>query len=103
MPELRHIAIHVEEPTRGGFTWVLTERDADQWHEIERAESPSDSYQRAMADGLWVLQQMVDDLEVGPRGKQAQSARPDRRDASAPPSSAPPPAKSSYFGFGPAR
>lgn len=97
MPALRHIAVHVEEPRRGQFVWVLTERDGDAWQPLERAEAAERSYRLAMAQGLLALQQLVDDLDLGPR---ATSAAPP-----APPEGAPAAAdgKGRYFGFGPAR
>lgn len=97
MPALRHIAVHVEEPRRGQFVWVLTERDGDAWQPLEQAGSAERSYRRAMAQGLLALQRLVGDLDVGPRA----------------PAEAPPPSKGApaaapaqggrYFGFGPAR
>lgn len=67
---LRRIAVHVEEARPGRFAWVLSELspEADaSLAEIARAEKPVRSYQQAMAEGLWALQSMVDDLEQGPR------------------------------------
>ncbi|MGC3986160.1 MAG: hypothetical protein QM777_16405 [Pseudorhodoferax sp.] len=102
MPALRQIAIHVEEPRSGRFAWVLTERHGADWQPLTRSKSPVRSYQAAMADGLLALQQLVDDLDRGPRAQHDEAKKP-------PPSRAAPrpggttPAKGAYFGFGPAR
>jgi hypothetical protein len=74
MSTLRIIAVHVEEAEPGQFTWVLTERGGAQWTDVGRADAPSDTYQRAMAEGLLALQSMVDDLDIGPRGPKAEAA-----------------------------
>jgi hypothetical protein len=107
-PKLRHIAVHVEEPAQGAFEWVLCERDtADQWRQIQRADSPKGSYKDAMAGGLVALQEMVEDLNLGPRQSQARSP-PDAVQGGAPDTDSEtlgvPPAlqrKSAFFGFGP--
>ncbi|RCW72477.1 hypothetical protein [Pseudorhodoferax soli] len=103
MPALRHIAVHVEEPRSGRFVWVLTERHADDWQPLDRARTAVPSYQRAMAEGLLALQQLVEDLDSGPRADAGHAAAPPERGRAdeAPPKAAP--AKGSYFGFGPAR
>ncbi|MET1116393.1 MAG: hypothetical protein ABWY08_15785 [Comamonas sp.] len=88
---LRSIAVHVEEPRRGAFAWVLLEREnADTWREIERTQRPAATYRQAMADGLLALQAMIDDLDQGPR-------EPAQRGAGQPGGEA------RFFGFGPAR
>jgi hypothetical protein len=105
MARLRHIAIHVEEPKPGGFAGVLGERSAHAWQELDRADALAASYHQAMADGLLALQDLVPDLDVGPRSmddapsprEQAGSPRKKNGQASAASSS------KSYFGFGPAR
>ncbi|KQP02136.1 hypothetical protein [Pseudorhodoferax sp. Leaf265] len=109
MPALRHIAVHVEEPRGGRFVWVLTERRGDDWQPLDRAGTAVRSYQRAMAEGLLALQQLVDDLDLGPRADEDADA--DAEDPAAPPArehtqEAPhkaAPNKGAYFGFGPAR
>lgn len=105
MPALRHIAVHVEEPRSGRFAWVLTERRGDDWQPLDRARTAVPTYQRAMAEGLLALQQLVEDLDSGPR------ADADAEEPAAPPEGertegAPQKAasgKGAYFGFGPAR
>jgi len=88
MLHLRNIAVHVEEPQRGAFAWVLIEREtADTWREIERAHAQAATYREAMADGLLALQAMIEDVDQGPR----ESAAP--RGAGRKP----------FFGFGPVR
>jgi hypothetical protein len=74
---LRRIAVHVEEARPGRFAWVLSElsQEPDAFlTEIGRAARPVRSYQEAMAKGLWELQSMVDDLEMGPRESASGSA-----------------------------
>lgn len=114
MAHLRHIAVHVEEPKPGRFTWVLTERGDHEWQELDKSSSHAASYHQAMADGLLALQAIVPDLDVGPRSadeaattqahatpSDQQADRASRRRAGG--------AKrvlavgKSYFGFGPAR
>lgn len=84
---LRRVAIYVEEPEPGWFAWTLAEADegASNWAQIERAEEWVSSYKEAMAAGLLVLQQLIDDLDIGPRDE--------------PPAIAKKP-KSGTFGFG---
>jgi hypothetical protein len=103
MPALRHIAVHVEEPRSGRFVWVLTERRADDWQPLGRAGTAQRSYQHAMAEGLLALQQMVDDLDIGPRAGAQTSAASPEQERGAEPARAPAPDKGAYFGFGPAR
>lgn len=114
MARLRHIAVHVEEPKPGRFAWVLSERVAQDWQELNRSAALSESYQQAMADGLLKLQALVPDLDTGPRSldepsfthedarspeKQAgRAAKRQKRGAKRAPA-----AGKSYFGFGPAR
>lgn len=80
---LRSIAVTVEEPRPGAFEWVLLELSAE-WGPIQRAKHATDSYAQAMAAGLWVLQQMIVDLDAGPRERARER----------------PPAKRAAFGFG---
>lgn len=74
---LRRIAVHVEEPQPGRFAWVLSELSDEAEPSltvIAQAGKPVRSYQQAMAQGLWALQSMVDDLELGPREAAAGAA-----------------------------
>lgn len=100
MPELRLIAVHVEEPQPGGFEWVLTERQGSDWAELQRAGDAVPRYRRAMADGLLALQTLVDDLDAGPR---AAAPAPRKRTRKAADDAPPAAAARPYFGFGPAR
>ncbi len=106
---LRPIAIHVQETSPGDFRWVLMEHGDDgAWAEMERSESAAGTYRQALADGLQVLQALIDDLDIGPRRplKRARKAEPppgDAPQAERPPADPPEPAKPSLFGFGPAR
>ncbi|MDB5849260.1 MAG: hypothetical protein JWP29_3012 [Rhodoferax sp.] len=128
---LRHIAVYVEEPRPKRFAWVLNE-SADggaHWDMLQRAGKPVGSYQEAMAGGLAALQEMVDDVNLGPRGepeveapsKSSKSTKADKRgkaaaadagqedagdeaedeatEAEAEPTSK----KKAFFGFGPVR
>jgi hypothetical protein len=63
---LRNIAVTVEEPETGEFEWMLLEQGVE-WAPLKRAERPSASYAKAMAAGLLALQDMIDDLDAGPR------------------------------------
>lgn len=103
MRELRHIAVHVQEPWSGQFSWVLTEcASVQQWQEIDRSTKSVGSYQRAMADGLLALQKLIPDLDVGPRGVPTKRqhrgrVRTGKRQEEETPR------RGAYFGFGPAR
>jgi hypothetical protein len=46
--------------------WLLLEQDVE-WMPLQRAERPTKSYAKAMADGLFALQALITDLDVGPR------------------------------------
>ena len=111
---LRLLAVHVAEPDPGQFEWVITECvNEDQWKEIGRAKDGYKTYKAAMASGLVALEEMISDLDVGPRrdaeqtdqpqtppeGK-VQPAPPDGKDAASPKGK---PKKAAYFGFGPIR
>ncbi len=112
---LRLLAVHVAEPAHGRFEWVITERvREDQWKEIARGDDTYGVYKDAMANGLVALEQMIPDLEVGPRrdvGKSepaqtprkrsAQPAASDARNGAARPEATP--KNAPYFGFGPIR
>lgn len=94
---------------------MITERvNADQWKEIDRAEGGYDIYKDAMASGLVALQELISDLDVGPRRELKQSAAPqpptegtalpassDAGKVAASPKAKP--TKAAYFGFGPIR
>lgn len=56
----------VEEPKPGAFVWVLVEQGMG-WATLSRAERPSRSYAKAMASGLLALQDLIENLEIGPR------------------------------------
>jgi hypothetical protein len=74
---LRPIAVTVEEQAPGAFAWVLLEQ-AVEWLPIKRADRPIGSYAAAMAAGLLALQDMVDDLESGPREAMPDATSPKR-------------------------
>lgn len=114
MSLLRAIAVSVEERKPEQFSWVLIERSGDTWHPLDDAPVPVPSYQRAMAEGLLALQELVEDLDRGPRAaanpspsRPGQTARqrvrgkgPANKESDA---RTKPTADSLYFGFGPAR
>lgn len=111
--ELRLLAVHVEEPNPGTYEWVITEqRSGDQLIEIDRATGGRNRYKEAMADGLAALEQMIDDLDEGPRWTRGRSDAPqkegliatahsDAEETAKRPQSKP--EKVGYFGFGPVR
>ncbi|GKS93486.1 hypothetical protein [Acidovorax sp. SUPP2825] len=106
---LRPIAIHVQEPSPGDFRWVLMEREGGgAWAEMERSASAAGTYHQALADGLRVLQAMIEDLDIGPRLAVKRAAKAVAPSDDAPqtdraPADPPTPSKPSLFGFGPAR
>jgi hypothetical protein len=111
---LRLLAVHVAEPDPGHFEWVITERvNEDRWREIDRAEDGYKTYKTAMASGLVALEEMIADLDVGPRRDAEQTDRAqappegrvkpatsDGKDAASPKGQ---PRNAAYFGFGPIR
>jgi hypothetical protein len=79
MTALRSIAVTVEETTPGAFEWVLLERGVE-WAPLRRAKRPVATYAKAVAAGLLALQEMVDDLDAGPREAEAEAqSRPPQR------------------------
>lgn len=74
---LRHIAVTVEEPEAGEFEWVLFEQGVE-WTLLKRSKRPTASYAKAMATGLLVLQDMIEDLDAGPREEEAVDRPPKR-------------------------
>ena len=110
---LRLLAVHVAEPDPGQFEWVITERvNEDRWREIHRAEDGYKTYKSAMANGLVALEEMISDLDVGPREQSAQTdvrqsaskvpGQPPQLEQNAPASQIKP-KTADYFGFGPVR
>lgn len=97
---LRHIAVHVEEPRPQDFRWVLTEQEGDAWRPIGKATAADATYKEAMSAGLLALQALVDDLDAGPRRATTDASEATPRQQSAAPDE--PPARSGFFGFGPA-
>lgn len=77
MTTLRSIAVTVEEGAPGAFEWVLLERDIE-WAPLHRAKRPAASYAKAMAAGLLALQDLIDDLDAGPREVEAHAQPPKR-------------------------
>lgn len=68
---LRAIAVTVEEPEPGAFFWVLLEQGLE-WEELSRDERSLKSYAKAMSSGLSALQDLIDNLDVGPREPEAE-------------------------------
>lgn len=77
MTALRSIAVTVGETTPGAFEWVLLERGVE-WAPLRRAKRPVATYAKAVAAGLLALQEMVDDLDAGPREAEADALPPKR-------------------------
>lgn len=74
---LRHIAVTVEEPDAGEFEWVLLKQGVE-WGLLKRAKRPTASYAEAMAAGLLALQDIIDDLDAGPREEETEEWAPKR-------------------------
>lgn len=74
---LRAIAVTVEEPEPGAFVWVLVEQGVG-WATLSQAERSSPSYAKAMANGLLALQDLIEDLEIGPRVPEAAHSAAER-------------------------
>ena len=111
---LRLLAVHVAEPDPGQFEWVITERvNEDDWEEIDRAEDGYKTYRAALASGLVALEEMISDLDVGPRKapelsdesqtQHEDTAKPAPSDGKGAASPKGRPKKAAYFGFGPIR
>ena len=77
MTALRSIAVTVEEAAPGAFEWVLLERHSE-WAPLHRAKRPVATYAKAMSAGLLALQDMVDDLDSGPREAETEAKPPQR-------------------------
>ena len=95
--KLRRIAVTVIEETQGAYRWRLVELEEDGWQVLSQQSRTLKSYKAAMAAGLRELQQMIPDLERGPReaedadkGEQDDEAKPKNRSGAA----------SFGFGFG---
>ena len=70
------LAVHVAEPDPGMFEWVITERvNEDQWKESIAPRKDTKTYKTAMASGLMALEEMIADLDVGPRRDAEQTDR----------------------------
>lgn len=74
---LRRIAVYVDEPEPGWFAWALIEADegASIWAQIERADEWVAATRKRWLTGLLVLQQMIDDLDIGPRDEPPVAAK----------------------------
>lgn len=66
---LRRISVHVTEPSKGLFYWVLMEEgdDASQWCEISSAQQPYDLWLDALQEGTQALVRLASDQRIGPR------------------------------------
>jgi hypothetical protein len=65
---LRAISLTVEEPEPGAFRWILLENNLQgEWTELSAARTPSTTYAMAVSQGLLALQNLVVDLDIGPR------------------------------------
>lgn len=92
---LRPISLSVEEPKPGDFFWVLFERHkTDRWSEIQRADNAADTFQKALAEGVKVWQEIMNMGNIpisAPENEASKQTDPPARK------------KPSLFGFGPAR
>lgn len=67
---LRRLAVFVDEPKEGAFSWVLIEGAGEYieaWVQVEESKEFHDTYHEAMAAGLLALQAQIADLDIGPR------------------------------------
>jgi len=96
MPLLRSIAVTVTEDKEGAYRWRLVELEEESWRVLRQQPRSMKTYKAAMAAGLVELQQMIEDLDAGPREDESE-AKP-----KAEPESAPAEGKKSgaAFGFG---
>lgn len=66
---LRRVSVHVEEPTKGAFRWVLMESDED--GSVFRIHSTSDwpysRWNEALDGGVRALHALAGDPAIGPR------------------------------------
>ncbi len=71
---IRRISVHVDEPERGRFYWVLMEEgdDASQWRELESSRDPFDLWLDALDAGTKALVNCAPDERVGPRKSQGE-------------------------------
>lgn len=68
---LRRISVYVDEPEHGWFQWVLAEaaEGLSIWHDLKAAKEWVPTYKQAMAEGLLALQDLIEDLDQGPRAE----------------------------------
>jgi hypothetical protein len=66
---LRSIAVTVDEPDPGHFLWVLLESRTprDEFRYLSSAARGTDSYERALQDGVDELRRLCRDRGDGPR------------------------------------
>ena len=67
MPSLRSIAVTVFEDKESAYRWRLVELEEESWRVLRQQPRAMKSYKAAMAAGLVELQQMIEDLDAGPR------------------------------------
>ena len=69
MTRLRHLSLHVEEPTSDAFFWTLMESadDTAVWIQIETALNCEPTWKRAWNAGMLAYHMRVLDDRVGPR------------------------------------
>ncbi|WPB58318.1 hypothetical protein [Xylophilus sp. GOD-11R] len=103
----------MEESEDRHYHWVLSERrHGEVWQELDRSSKSFATFHEAMAAGLVALEQLVDDLDLGPRSRPAAKAGTRGRDSASPDEDAGHDTGSarqgaderkSLFGFGPVR
>lgn len=69
MSHIRRISVHVDEPERGHFYWILMEEgdDASQWRELESADEAYAMWLDALQAGTTALVGYAPNELIGPR------------------------------------
>lgn len=90
MQPLRPLAITVFQSAEKAYRWRLVELTPDgQWAAIDEQRQPEKTYRAAMASGLVQLQQLIEDLAIGPREEDPEAPPAKRKGG-----------KGGLFGFG---
>ena len=69
MTRLRHLSLHVQEPTSHAYFWALMESvdDASVWTQIETALNCEPTWKQAWNAGMRAYHMRVPDDRIGPR------------------------------------
>ncbi len=80
MQPLRHLAVTVIQSANKTYRWRLVELAPDgQWTAVDEQEESAKNYSAAMATGLLQLQEMIEDLAVGPRDEDPEAPQAKRK------------------------